>query len=217
MYKINKITQSLTIDANWDKDIWKHVPTIKIELYMGVKPEHQPQTEAKLLYDDQAIYVIFRVKDQYVRAIAKETHGKVWQDSCVEFFFTPDKTIEAGYFNLEMNCGGTFLLNLNTKARYGRSLDLADCQQIEVAHTLPKIIDPEITQPTTWCVEYRLPIDIIEKYANVSRPAPGVIWRANFYKCADRTSHPHWLTWNKVDHPTPNFHLPEHFGHIKFK
>ena len=217
MYDVYKTTQPITIDANWHKGVWKNIPALDIALYMGDKPEHRPQTEAKLLYDDQAIYVIFRVKDHYVRTVAKETHGEVCNDSCVEFFFTPDETVDAGYFNLEMNCGGTFLLHRNTKAQHGRELDLADCQQIQVAHTLPKIIDPEITKPTTWCVEYRLPIDIIEKYAQVVKPAPGVIWRANLYKCADHTSHQHWLTWHKVDHPTPDFHLPEYFDQIIFK
>jgi len=217
MYEISKATQPITIDANWDKEDWKNIPALDIKLYMGDKPEHQPKTQAKLLYDDQAIYVIFRVEDRYVRAVTKETHGAVWEDSCVEFFFTTDKTVEAGYFNLEMNCGGTFLLHRNTKEQHARKLELADCQQIQVAHTLPKIIDPEITEPTTWCVEYRLPLAVLEKYCSVTKPAPGVTWRANFYKCADQTSHPHWLTWNNVDQPAPNFHLSQYFGQIKFK
>ena len=116
-----------------------------------------------------------------------------------------------------MNCGGTFLLHFNSPKQRGQKVDLADCQKIEVAHTLSKIIDPEITEPTIWSVEYRLPIAILEKYCSVNKPASGVTWRANFYKCADETSQPHWLTWNKVDHPTPNFHLPQYFGQIKFK
>jgi len=44
-----------------------------------------------------------------------------------------------------------------------------------------------------------------------------VTWRANFYKCADSTSHPHWLTWSPVDHPTPHFHLPAFFGTLEFE
>lgn len=217
MVEIQKITQPVTIDANWDKEVWKNTSALTLDLYMGDKPQHQPKTQAKLRYDDEAIYVIFRVEDQYIRAVAQEIHGKVWEDSCVEFFFSPDKTVNAGYFNLEMNCGGTFLLHFNTEPGQPQKVDLADCQKIEVAHTLPKTIDPEITEPTTWAVEYRLPFAVLEKYSSVTKPASGVIWRANFYKCADATSQPHWLTWNKVDHPTPNFHLPQFFGQIKFK
>lgn len=217
MYEIQKAPQAVTIDANWDKDVWKNIPAITLDLYMGDKPQHRPKTQAKLLYDDEAVYVIFRVEDQYVRAVAREFHDSVCSDSCVEFFFSPDKTVETGYFNLEMNCGGTILLHFNPQPRQSRELDIADCQKIEVAHTLPKNIEPEISEPTTWSVEYCLPLAILEKYGSVTKPAPGVVWRANFYKCADQSSRPHWLTWNKVDHPSPNFHLPQFFGQIKFK
>jgi hypothetical protein len=47
-------------------------------------------------------------------------------------------------------------------------------------------------------------------------PAPGVRWRANFYKCAEHNSHPHWLMWAPIDFPKPNFHLPEFFGTLEF-
>ena len=40
--------------------------------------------------------------------------------------------------------------------------------------------------------------------------------RANFYKCADRTAHPHFLAWNRVDAPAPDFHRPDFFGELIF-
>ena len=93
-----------------------------------------------------------------------------------------------------------------------------DCDRVEIAHSLPKFVDPETEELTTWTLEYRLPFYIIKKYCpDASNPKPGVNWKANFYKCADGTSHPHWLTWSFVDHPTPRFHMPEHFGMLKFE
>ena len=93
----------------------------------------------------------------------------------------------------------------------------ADCDKIEIFHSEPKIIDLEKQGPTTWIVEYKVPVEVLEKYASVTRPAPGVTWRANFYKCADLTSKPHWLTWSVVDKPEPDFHVPEFFGTLVFK
>jgi hypothetical protein len=60
-------------------------------------------------------------------------------------------------------------------------------------------------------------MEILQKYAPVQRPGPTVTWRANFYKCGDKTSHPHWLTWNPVDKPRPDFHLPQYFGTLVFE
>jgi len=73
------------------------------------KTAHFPETRVKVLYDSLNIYVIFNVRDQYVRAVEKEINGKVWMDSCVEFFFSPGADTERGYFNFEANCKGVFL------------------------------------------------------------------------------------------------------------
>jgi hypothetical protein len=36
--------------------------------------------------------------------------------------------------------------------------------------------------------------------------------KANFYKCGDETPEPHFLSWNPIDLPQPNFHAPQFFG-----
>ncbi len=218
VYQVNKLTEPMAVDGNWNKVQWQKVEPLEINNYMGERPRHLPKAQAKLLYDDKNIYVIFRVEDQYVRAVARETHGPVWEDSCVEFFFTPDGNVENGYFNLEANCGGTILFHCkNNSNQKDEFVKISDCEQMKIAHSLPKIVDPEITDPITWTLEYRLPFEVIEKYWPITKPVPGNIWRANFYKCADKTSHPHWLTWSVVDFPKPKFHLPEFFGVLEFK
>jgi hypothetical protein len=136
----------------------------------------------------------------------------------VEFFFSPEETTQHGYFNLEMNCGGTMLFYHQQSRQKGRkAISDAHIDQIEVAHSLPEIVDPEIQDETTWVVEYRIPFAILKEYHGFDTPVSGTVWRANFYKCADGTSHPHWLTWSPVDHPTPQFHLPEYFGKLVFE
>jgi len=211
--------KKFTVDANWNKPVWQNVEPLELTYFMGDRPEHFPRTQAKLLYDDEALYVIFRVEDRYIRAVAEQHQGNVYLDSCVEFFFAPADDVEKAYFNLEMNCGGTILLHYQTIPRIEPiKLTKEDLALIQVSSTQPKIVDPEITSPTVWSVEYRLPLSILKKYyPSFVQPESGVTWRANFYKCADRTSHPHWLTWAKVGHPSPNFHIPKFFGRIVFQ
>lgn len=218
IYDVTRLTSEMKIDARWDKPPWADIKALPIDRYMGDKPGHIPHVQAKVAWDQEALYVIFRVEDNYVRAVTNEYQGPVYRDSCVEFFFTPGTDISAGYFNLEVNCGGMALFNFQKKPREGVvQIAEEDFQGIEIAHTMPEIVEPEIESPVVWAVEYRIPFDILERYTDVTRPAPSVKWHANFYKCADRTSHPHWLTWSPVDFPRPNFHLPEHFGTLLFK
>lgn len=218
IYEVKKACDNFNIDDDWKGKSYANAEILRLQNFMGEKPQHFPKVEAKLLYDDKNIYVFFKVDDRYVRAIAKKTHDSVCRDSCVEFFFTPGENIAEGYFNIEINCGGTILLYHQTaRGKDIMKITEEDCEKIKRFPSMPKIVEPEIQTPTTWTLKYAIPVSMLEKYAKVNKPAAGTKWKANFYKCADSTSHPHWLTWAKVDLPTPDFHRPEFFQTIAFK
>jgi hypothetical protein len=216
-YQVIRLKESMKIDGNWYKPQWEKVEAIDIINFMGKIPEFCPVAKAKMMYDDDNLYLIFRVQDRFVRCITNEHNGPVWEDSCVEFFFSPDSSLPLLYFNLEINCGGTPLMRYNLIPRKKfKTLEIEDIKTIEIFHSLPEIIDPEIAEPVTWTIEYRIPISLLEKYTMITHPKPGISWRANFYKVAENTSNPHYMTWSVVDNPVPDFHLPQFFGLLKF-
>jgi hypothetical protein len=217
IYTVKRLTEGITMDARWDKPQWASVEAMDIGYGLGPSPAFIPEAKVKMQYDDRNIYVVFRVADRYIKAVTQDVHGPVYEDSCVELFFSPCNERLLPYFNLEVNCGGTPLMSCNAVPRQdSTAIDARDMARIEIAHSLPRIVDPEITDPTTWTIEYRLPLDILEKYASFPRPKPGVTWRANFFKCGDKTSNPHWLTWSRISNNRLDFHQPEFFGLITF-
>ncbi len=218
VYEIHKLTQTILIDANWDKPQWQDVKEIEINNYMGKIPGFRPISYVKVMYDESNIYVIFNVNDSCVRSVTKTINGPVWEDACVEFFFAPDSSLPERYFNVEINCGGIALMyyNIVPKKNY-TILEAEEIKKIEIAHTMPETVDPEISHLVNWTLEYRLPINILEKYSKVSRPGKGVIWKANFYKTAGNNSNPHWITWSNINQKKPDFHLPQFFGTLKFQ
>jgi len=218
VYQVKKLSAPIHVDGNWNKDQWKNIQTINIQRHMGEKPAFVPTVEAKMAYDDQNIFVIFRVQDKFVHSTVTSYNGPVSKNSCVEFFFSPDTTQPLWYFNLEVNAGGTPLI-FHMKKPHTKFDELKeeDIRQIEIAHSLPAVVDPEIKEPTTWTIEYRVPLAMLEKYSKVTRPAPGVAWKANFYKTGSETSNPNYMTWSYVEHPRPNFHLPQYFGTVVFQ
>jgi hypothetical protein len=80
---------------------------------------------------------------------------------------------------------------------------------------MPAAVSPEITGPVTWILEFFVPFALLEKYAGPLGDLAGREWSANFFKCGDETSHPHWVSWQPL--PSLNFHLPECFGVIHFE
>ncbi len=217
-WQIRKTELSPSVNSDWNNKIWKKTRSIRLENFMGEKPDHFPETRVKLLYDKDFVYVIFHVKDQFVKAIAKERNGQVWMDSCVEFFFSPGPDTERGYFNFEANCKGVFLFEYHrNNGDIKGFVSPEDCEKVKISHSLKADVEQEIQDPQEWSVEYRIPFAVLKNYIKTEEPRPGVTWRANFYKCADKTSHPHWLTWAPVDFPRPKFHLPEFFRKLVFE
>lgn len=217
-YTIKRADQPAGIDADWDKSFWKNIDAGQIACVQWENVGHAPMTMFKAAYDRKYLYVVFRVEDRFVRAVTTETHGPVWEDSCVEFFFTPQRDPSSVYFNLETNCCGALLMQQHTGPHQNtRFLDLGDCQKILIASSLSGPIATEIAEPLVWTLEYALPFEILPKYADFQQPVSGSVWHGNFYKCADKTSHPHWMAWSPVKVEQPNFHLPEFFGLLTFE
>ena len=62
----------------------------------------------------------------------------------------------------------------------------------------------------SWTVAMLIPYDLI----GIDRDNVPVSVRGNFYKCGDLTAHPHFLSWNPIGTPKPDFHRPEYFGEL---
>ncbi|MEO6000690.1 MAG: carbohydrate-binding family 9-like protein [Chitinophagaceae bacterium] len=218
VYKVHRLLKPMTIDGHWNKKEWRKVKAVDLTRYMGDIPPFRPTAQAKMMYDDNNVYLIFQVHDRYVHSVVETYNGPVSGDACVEFFFSPDTAFAQRYFNLETNAGGTPLMayHIFPQKEYQRFTP-EELDRIEIAHSLPKTIDPEITEPVTWTIEYKVPLELMEKFSSVIRPKAGTVWRANFYKTASKSTNPHWITWSFVDNPKPNFHLPQFFGLLLFQ
>jgi hypothetical protein len=203
----------------WDGDIWRQANTLTVDCFRPEGSGHQPQTFCRLLYNEQNIFGIFRVEDQYVRCVQTGFQADVWKDSCVEFFVQPEKS--AGYFNFEFNCGGALLTSyvkdptrIDGRLQSYIPLTPEDDQQIRRYAGLPPMVEPEVVTPLVWMLEFSIPFRILEKYAGVIGEIKGRVWRANFYKCGNETSRPHWASWAPLS--ARNFHEPASFGRMAF-
>lgn len=215
-YVVSKAVKAPT--RGWDSTFWADVPALEIASYPWEKPGGwHPVTRAKLQYTERSLHCIFQVQDQNVLSVQTAYCGPVCTDSCVEFFFSPQPPGAPGYFNLETNCGGVPLFCWQTaRDENGKQVPETDARLLAINHTLPRIVTPEIAEPVTWEIYYAVPYSVLEKISEVARPEPGVVWKANFYKCAEHNTRPHWGSWAPVNTPRPDFHRPECFGTLRF-
>ncbi|HVV01784.1 MAG TPA: carbohydrate-binding family 9-like protein [Verrucomicrobiae bacterium] len=208
------------MEPSWNDRAWEAASILEAGHFRPESSGHRPQTRARLLYDAAGLHGIYHVRDQYVRCLGTQYFDPVWKDSCVEFFAEPQGA--PGYFNFEFNCGGAFLCSyiLDSRRAPGGFRDFKKMpaeigKKIQARSSLPARVDPEIAEPVEWTLRFFIPFGVIEHFAGPLGTISGQIWRANFYKCGDDTSHPHWASWAPVDEL--NFHLPRCFGALRFE
>ncbi len=204
----------------WDDPAWARAETLELAHFRPEGSGHRPRARARLLHAGDGLAGIFRVEDRYVRSVHTRFGDPVYEDSCVEIFLQPRP--DRGYLNFEMNCGGALLASHVTDHRrvpggfaaFTR-LSEEDGRGVGVRSTLPLRVDPEIEAPVDWQLAFFIPVDLLESHVGPLGPLAGQAWRANLYKCGDKTSHPHWVSWSPVD--SLNFHLPHCFGTLRFE
>ena len=129
----------------------------------------------------------------------------VHEDSCAEWFVNFAPEICDRYFNFEVNANGCMNVSFR-KDRYDcTALSLEDVESLE--------IQTQIGQDM-WEVDYTVPFALLQKYIPGYTFQKGMMIKANFYKCGDKTKYPHFGMWNKVEVEKPDFHRPEFFGEI---
>jgi len=171
----------------------------------------KPEVTVEVNNDHDRLFLKWHVKGEQLRAATTEDQGPVWEDSCVEFFCRVPG--EKHYMNFECNCIGAMV----GSRRLGRAEDVQPFSADEMAQIIrtcsfPREAFDEKDGLFEWTVELTIPLRLIFRSAKPVFPQK---LQVNFYKCADKTKKPHYVSWQPIQLPTPNFHCPEYFGEIE--
>jgi len=216
IYTVARTGTPPRLDAPFDGPDWAGVPTLTLNHFFDEGSGHRPVSHARVCHDGSALHVAFHVHDRWVRCVQAGYQAPVCRDSCVEFFVEP--VPGRGYFNFEVSCGGHLLLHYNEvdgdDIRRTALPDEAGARVV-LAHSLPGRVEPEIESPVEWQAALAIPLDLFDPWVGPVGVGPGAVWRANFYKCGDETSHPHWGMWAPITGRL-SFHQPQFFGRLHF-
>lgn len=171
---------------------------------------YQPKAAFRIITTERGYVVNYRVTEKSVAAVADGDCGRVWEDSCVEFFSCPAD--DGIYYNIECNCVGTILVAAGKDRSERPRAPKEVLAQVERWASMGRDNFSERIGETTWEVVLLIPYSVYFKHD--VKDVQGKTLRANFYKCGDLLQTPHFLSWNPVDVPQPDFHRPEHFGEI---
>ncbi|MBG0859920.1 MAG: hypothetical protein IQL11_10470 [Bacteroidales bacterium] len=173
---------------------------------------YKPDVSFSMAYSDNEIFLKYYIIEDYFKAEMTETNQMVCEDSCVEFFVSPGN--DGIYYNLEFNGIGTCLLGTGTGRENSTRANPEIISKIRRLTSAGHTPVREKKGRFSWTLTVAIPFDVFFHH-NVKQ-LKGKTFRANFYKCGDMLSVPHYVTWNPVGTPKPDYHRPEYFGELKF-
>lgn len=164
-------------------------------------PNPPPPVCARLCWTEEALHVRLESGAAPERAVNTTPDSPVWEDSCLEFFFSFDGR---NYINLEGNVNGALRASFGPDRHARRLLR-------ELAIPLPAVRAEE--GAGSWALELIVPAALIERLCDVTLQS-GLRFTGNFYACGDAAPAPYYAAWNEVETETPDFHRPEFFGEL---
>ena len=182
---------------------WASVPALPL-LACRWSPHVPPAASARCVWSTEALRVRLESEAAPARAENTAPDSPVWEDSCLEFFFTADGRT---YINLEGNAKGALRASIGPDRHDRRLLR-------ELGTPLPRV-EAEVASDR-WALTLVIPAALFESLLGASLQ-PGLSLGANFYSCGDKTPAPHYAAWSPVETETPDFHRPEFFGELRLE
>jgi len=172
---------------------------------------YAPKVAFRMFHTGGCLMLRFEVDERYTAALVAEDNGRVWTDSCVEFFFAPD---DRGYYNFETTCIGRMLLGYRQTKQEAEHAPEAIMRTIRRTPSIGSEPFPEREGDNRWTMTLAIPATAL--FRHELKSWDGIEGHMNLYKCGDDLSHPHFLSWRPIASPKPNFHLPAFFERVKF-
>ena len=215
-YEIKRASSPITIDGKLTDRAWlTAAQTVLWRHPTTGKPQEGNDTWAKMLWDDENLYVAFSAEDSDVWSTITARDGNLWDEEVLELYIDAKKN-GTDYLEFQINPNNAVFdaffpkpTNRNLEQARARNLEKME-SAVSVSGTLNKRDDED----RAWFAELRIPLASIPSMGNVP-PRDGDTVRVNFYRY-DRPSNGevNTLAWSPIG--GGSFHKPERFGVATF-
>jgi hypothetical protein len=174
---------SLMIDGRETEKIWKAVPWTNnfCDIRGCDQPEPRFRTRAKLLWNDQYLYILAQLYEPDIWANLRQRDTIIYHDNDFEVFVDPDGDTHH-YYEFEINALNTPWDLLLTKPYRdgGTYVSSWDYEGLQTAVYLSGTLNNPTDKDTCWTVEMAFPFTSYSDSGVHIPPKPGDQWRVNF-------------------------------------
>ncbi|MDF2870448.1 MAG: carbohydrate-binding family 9-like protein [Anaerocolumna sp.] len=212
IYHCRRAVEPFTLDGRLDKPFWEAAPYTSpfIDIEGGHMPVPRFRTQAKMLWDDENLYIGARLEGDEIWGTVDKRDAVIFQDNDFEVFIDPDSDTQQ-YYEFEMNALNT-VWDLFLPAAYrdkGNAINGYDIHGLRTAVFLDGCVNDPTASNKSWSAEIVIPFaSIIECLPHKRAPVKGEFYRFNFSRVQWKTDVIEGIYQKRTDPATGNF-LPE--------
>lgn len=214
-YTVRRTPSPIKIDGRLDEDAWKKAQTFGRFEFPWWKEGRKEQTVARMLWDDEFLYVAYDCRDAHVSATRTERDSQVYKDDCVELFTAPNPKRPHEYFNIEMNVNRAILDRHHPKGPGKPQTPNWNAKGIRIATTVDGTLNDDSDTDRGWVLEVAIPFSNFQVTTGKPYPDVGDVWHLNLNRLGGETN-PQHSQWSPGTTPKPAFHTPDTFGRVTF-
>lgn len=230
-YLCQRARTPLAIDGRLDDAAWQDAPWTDtfVDIEGDAKPRPKYKTRAKLLWDDQYLYVAAEIEEPHVWGTLTKHDVVIFQDNDFEVFIDPDGDSHE-YYEFEMNALNTgWDLYLPKPYKDGGGADNSwDIPGLRTAVHVRGTLNNPADRDEGWTLEIAFPWKGFSRHSQRRGLAPreGDQWRLGFsrvewqvnisggkYQKVPGTKEDNWI-WSPQG--IVDMHRPEKWGYLQF-
>ncbi len=233
VYTALRATSPIVIDGRAHEAAWKNAPWTDdfIDIEGDLKPKPRFRTRAKLLWDDQNLYVFAELQEPHVWGTLRDRNSIIYHDNDFEIFIDPDGD-RLKYYEFEMNALNTIMeLSLDKPYIDGGNYAFIRSPNIRSAVHVDGTLNDPRDEDRAWSVEVAILFkELSARTVGVRLPSPkvGDEWRVNFsrvqwmhrivdgkYQVVPKSEHneDNWV-WSPMG--VIDMHRPDRWGRLRF-
>ncbi len=212
-YLVHRTATPLVIDGRLDKEAWQRAQPIPYQFPWSQQTGVKQKTTARLLWDDQFLYVGWECEDADIVAQYTSRDDPTYKDDAVEIFINPDPTQKL-YYGMEINARATVYDYLNVFPRM--LIKRVDFDGLQIASYIRGTLNMRGDKDQGWSIELAIPWRNFVELAPKLPPAEGSSWTANLNRWDGVEPDRRLSQWSDSGLTEANPHNPERFGRLTF-
>lgn len=212
-YEVKRAASPIVIDGKPGEKAWAAANKIEFLFPWDSQTGAKQKTVARLLWDDNNLYVSYECEDADITALHTEHDDPTYLDDAVEIFINPLPAQSAVYYGLEMNVRAV-LYDYVMLQPGGHLFKQFDLRGVQLATSIDGTLNMSGDKDKGWSLEVAIPWSNFDALAE--RPKPGAVWLANLNRWDGTEPNRRMSNWSNPMQPTPNPHVPTRFGELVF-